>query len=138
MNKEWEFQARAYKVLSKEDSGLYSACTFGPLRTKYKVGEWVRGKYSLFVFETEEHAVLFAENLVTARRDNIVIYKCFARNARKIPFVLTGYALKSWLSLAIFWDSVRARSMICNHITHAHAPAGTLIADKVMLIREVA
>lgn len=119
-----------YKVVFKDILGkLYSATIVSKLLcVEYKVGEWVRGRYPLFIFDDYHLAMEFGMNTEE-------VFECHAKNVRKIEGLIPNAVIADTDEIKQYWEDGVDELLFGGLLTSPLE--GTLIADEVMLIKEV-
>jgi len=129
-----------YKVVSKDGAGncCSASVTYELYGRHYDVGCWTKpytGTQGLFIFNSLEAARDFAS---PASRDRI--YECKVKRPRKIHYV--SYYRRD---IGRFWLYRKYKVRKSKNLLYTYrggytimpAPAGSYIADEVMLVKEV-
>jgi len=115
----------AYKVLRKHNSKLYSAVILNSKYTiEYKKNRWIKPKIGkIFCFAALEDAERFIVDT-----DEVWEVKIEIENPIKVNYILDTYQITD-TEITMFWQK---------NIDGTHRlPEGTILADKIKLLRRV-
>lgn len=130
-----------YKVVSKVEDKLVSACACSlfpvsyKLGLEYKVGEWTfpaEGTKGIFIFDNLDNALDFMSN----NGEYPSVYECEAEGVElcdSICFGILSEILNFWNDNIYQFGNSAKRGKYCA----SYAPKGSYIAKSVKLIKEV-
>ena len=121
-----------YKVVREEENGKYYSAVLENLRLRieYPPNEWIKSRVGrIFVFETKEQAIEFAESRFYASYERYRVFKVQAIGVKKAKQCLPEFH-NNYQDIKDFWANEKDWQGV-------KVMPGTLFAKKIKLIEEV-